>query len=150
VRRIVVLGTSGAGKSTLAAALATSYGIPHVDLDELASGEFLAGVERVLATQAWVIDGDYQRLVGDSVLSAADTAVWLDLPLRISLVRMWRRTLRKRLLREPGLLVWVGHEVRSHLRRRLTMPARLRGHGRLRVVRLRSQGEVDRWLASVG
>ena len=148
--RIVVLGTSGAGKSTLATALARFYVIPHIDLDELPNDELRARVEHVLATTpAWVIDGDYQRLVGDSVLSAAGTAVWLDLPLRVSLLRMWRRTLRKRLLREPRLLVWVGHEVKSHLRRRLTMPARLRRHGRLRVVRLRSQREIDHWLGSV-
>jgi len=54
VPRVVVLGTSGAGKSTLAAALASSYGVPHIDLDELANDEFRARVERVVATPAWV------------------------------------------------------------------------------------------------
>ena len=148
--RIVVLGTSGSGKSTVAAALAAIHGVRHVDLDDLAQHEdFRARVADVVATPSWVIDGDYQRVLGDSVLAGSDTAVWLDLPLSVSLARMWRRTLRLRLVREPSLVGWVGHEVRSHFRRRLKMSARLRGHSQLEVVHLRTQAEVDAWLAGV-
>jgi adenylate kinase family enzyme len=151
VPRIVVLGTSGSGKSTVAAALAAIYDVRHVDLDDLAEHEdFRARIGDVVAAPNWVIDGDYQRVLGDSVLAASDTAVWLDLPLSVSLARMWRRTLRLRLVREPSLVGWVAHEVRSHLRRRLNMTARLGRHSHIEVVHLRTQAEVDAWLAGLG
>jgi adenylate kinase family enzyme len=141
---------SGSGKSTVAAALAATHGVRHVDLDDLAEHEdFRARVGDVVAGPNWVIDGDYQRVLGDSVLAASDTAVWLDLPLSVSLARMWRRTLRLRLLREPSLVGWVAHEVRSHLRRRLNMTARLGRHSHIEVVHLRTQAEVDAWLAGL-
>lgn len=146
--RVVVLGTSGAGKSTVAAALAALHGMPHVDLDDLAAdGNFQARVNAILQTPEWIIDGDFQQALGDSVLSAAELAVWLDLPLRVSLTRMWKRTLRHCLAREPMLLRWVLHEIRGHLRRRRRMRARLRRYEMLKVVHLRSQTEVDDWLA---
>jgi len=167
VQKAVVLGTSGAGKSSVAAALAALYGIPHVDLDHLSTApdwrtvpddEFRARVHAVLETPAWIIDGDFQRKLGDLVLSRADIAIWLDLPLRISLVRMWRRTSGRirdevelshgnRLRWNLGLLGWLLHEVRSHLRRRIRMDARLAKHRSLIVVHLRSEREVDLWLA---
>ena len=149
VRRVVVLGTSGAGKSTVAAALAALYSVPHIDLDDLAGNDDFRGrVELVLETAGWVVDGDFQRVLNDSVLRSAQVAVWLDLPLRVSLARMWRRTLRHRLSWEPRLARWVLHEIRSHLRRRMTMAARLSRHHGLQVVHLRSQDEIDTWLAT--
>src|SRR6266508_7057534 len=98
--RAVILGTSGAGKSTVARALGEAYRLPHIDLDELTTGSyppitgegFVSRVREVVAGPDWIIDGDYQRRLGDLVLSRAEVAVWLDLPLRVSLARMWRRT----------------------------------------------------------
>lgn len=83
MRRAVILGTSGAGKSTVARALADSYQLPHVDLDELTTGTyppvageaFVCRVREVVAQPDWIIDGDYQRSLGDLVLSRAQTAV---------------------------------------------------------------------------
>jgi adenylate kinase family enzyme len=148
VPRVVVLGTSGAGKSTLARALADISGVPHVDLDDISAGDdFLPRVRELIEAPGWIIDGDYRRRLGDSVIAAADLAVWLDLPLRVSLARMWRRTLRRRLRREPQLLGWVAHEVRSHLERRFGMERGLRAHEGLVIVHLRSQADVDTWLA---
>jgi hypothetical protein len=92
VPRVVVVGTSGAGKSTVAAALAALYEVPHVDLDDLATGPrwtrvpddvFRACVQATLDTPAWIIDGDYQRKLGNRVLEQAEMAIWLDLPLRV-------------------------------------------------------------------
>jgi adenylate kinase family enzyme len=167
VPRVVVVGTSGAGKSTVAAALAALYGVPHVDLDDLATGPrwtrvpddvFRARVQATLDTPAWIIDGDYQRKLGNRVLEHAEMAIWLDLPLRVSLARMWHRT--SQLVREQtelgngnrlnwnlGLVHWLQWEIRSHLRRRMRMPGRLARHRHLNIVHLRSQSEVDAWLA---
>ena len=160
MHRAVILGTSGAGKSTVARALSDIYRSPHIDLDDLTTGTyppvigeaFVRQVREVLAQPDWIIDGDYQRRLGDLVLSRAEVAVWLDLPLRVSLARMWRRTSQSvrngELTLRPGLIRWVAHEVRSHIRRRATMRRRLGAHPSLRVVHLRSQQQVDAWLAS--
>jgi adenylate kinase family enzyme len=166
VPRVVVVGTSGAGKSTVAAALAALYEVPHVDLDDLATGPrwtrvpddvFRACVQATLDTPAWIIDGDYQRKLGNRVLEQAEMAIWLDLPLRVSLARMWRRTSqrvreqtelnnRNRLNWNLALLRWLQWEIRSHLRRRMRMPGRLARHSHLNSVHLRSQSQVDLWL----
>ncbi|HET8894241.1 MAG TPA: hypothetical protein VFM96_09115 [Gaiellaceae bacterium] len=134
--------------------------MPHVDLDDLTIGTyppvtgdaFVNRVHEVLAERDWIIDGDYQRTLGDLVLSQAEVAVWLDLPLRVSLARMSRRTSRDvrsgaRPL-QPALARWVAHEIRSHLRRRFAMQRRLSAHPSLRVIHLRTQQQVDAWLAS--
>lgn len=160
MHRAVILGTSGAGKSTVAHALAEVYDLPHVDLDGMTTGTyppvtgeaFVSRVREVVEQRDWIIDGDYQRGLGDLVLSRAEFAVWLDLPLRVSLGRMWSRTSHD--VRtgarpfHPALARWVAHEIHSHLRRRFTMRRRLSAHLNLRVVHLRTQREVDAWLAS--
>lgn len=166
--RTVVLGTSGAGKTTVAKILAKRQGVTLVELDELASGpgwstipddEFRARVLNALSEADWIVDGNYERALGSLVLERADTAIWLDLPLRVSLTRMVRRTHalvadRSELWhgdRERWRwrhLTWFVWEVRSHLRRRLKMRHRLARHLGLRVVHLRSQAAVDAWLES--
>jgi adenylate kinase family enzyme len=160
MHRAVILGTSGAAKSTVARVLGETHRLPHVDLDDLTTGTyppvtgeaFVSRVREVVARPEWIIDGDYQRTLGDLVLSRAEVAVWLDLPLRVSLARMWRRTsqgVRTGALRlHFRLIEWVTHEIRSHVRRRFTMQRRLAAHPNLQIVRLRSQQQVDAGLAS--
>jgi hypothetical protein len=123
-------------------------------------------VAAVLDRPSWVIDADYERgrspggwsgdtKLGDMVLERADTAVWLDLPLRVSLERMWTRTTGRVRDQAAGthetwrldLLRWAQWEVRSHLRRRTKTPRRLARHSHVSVVHLRSQREVVEWLA---
>lgn len=38
----------------------------------------------MVASEGWVLDGTYERKLGTLVLDAADTAVRLDLPIRVS------------------------------------------------------------------
>lgn len=160
MRRAVILGTSGAGKSTVARALSHIYQLPHIDLDHLTTGTyppvtgeaFVRRLHAVLAQPKWIIDGDYQRRLGDMVISQAELAVWLDLPLRVSLGRMSRRTVQRvrsgEMALRTGHIRWVAHEIHSHIRRRITMGRRLAAHPSLRVVHLRSQKQVDAWLAT--
>ena len=51
--------------------------------------ELRARVETAIAAapDGWVIDGNYRSKLDDIVLAQADTLVWLELPMRISLVR---------------------------------------------------------------
>jgi hypothetical protein len=73
-----------------------------------------------------VIDGGYRRKLGDLVLAAADTVVWLDLPLHV-----W----------PPRLLARTVHRLRAGEGRR-DYASELADHP---VVRLRTQAEVDRF-----
>jgi adenylate kinase family enzyme len=168
-RRIAVMGSSCSGKTTVAGLLAARLGVPHVELDALHHGpnwqeasaeELRARLDRALAsTDGWVVDGNYMGKLGTHLIDQADTIVWLDLPLRTLVRRMWRRTTRRiqdgTELWDTGnreswrtfLLSWNGllwYTLRNHYRRRLVWPRRLAGR---EVVRLRSTFDVETWLA---
>jgi adenylate kinase family enzyme len=169
-RRFVVKGTSGAGKSTFAAELARRLALSYVELDELHHGpnwseptaeEFRARVREAMAARpaGWVIDGNYDSKLGDTVTDAAEVIIWLDLPLPVKLRRLWHRTLDRILNnvelwngnRETWQGAFVGREslfgwtFSSHARHRREWPLRFAGDPR--VVRLRSVDEARRWLA---
>ena len=169
MRRINVKGTSGSGKSTFARELAERLGVPYVELDALHHGpnwseptaeEFRARVCEAMdaAPDGWVIDGNYEGKLGNTLIGAADTIVWLDLPLGTKLRRVWRRTRhrirddvelwsgnketwRNALWGRESLFVWM---IRGHFRHRRTWPALYAGDPRF--VRLRSVGEARAWL----
>lgn len=174
MRRVSVAGISGSGKTTFSRALAERLDVPHIELDALHHGpnwtearaeELAAKVSAAIeaAPAGWVIDGNYREKLGDLVLSAADTFVWLELPLRVSLLRLAGRTSRRlrrgELLwndnRESlwgalhprwGLLSWA---VQAYFRHRREIPPALARNAHLRVAHLRSQREVDEFLSSV-
>jgi adenylate kinase family enzyme len=172
MRRVSVAGISGSGKTTLATALATRLGVPHIELDALHHGpdwteatpaELRERVEAALAAapDGWVADGNYESKLGDLIVSRADTFVWIDLPLALALVRIARRTtgrivrgtelwngnretVRNALLVRDNLVWWA---IKSHRRKRRTLPSLPDRYPHLRFVRLRSPREVDRFLA---
>ena len=170
MRRVsVIASASGNGKTTFGRALARRLGVRFVELDSLVHGpnwaetpdaELRALVEPIVRADGWVIDGMYWWKIGRIVLDAADTVVWLDLPLRVWLPRLLRRTSRRWLRREPlwndnretlrnafwGRRSLFGWALRSHFTCRRTWPAKLAGYP---VVRLRTVHEVDRWLSDV-
>ena len=112
-RRVVVIGTTGSGKTTLARRLAGRLGVPHVELDalhwdpdwtEAPPAVFRERTARALAGDGWMADGNYGK-VRDLVWPRADTVVWLDFPLFVTLWRLVRRTFRRALTREE---LWGG------------------------------------------
>ena len=101
-RRVLVTGASGAGKTTLARALSVRLGLPHTELDALFHGpgwrprpEFLEEVRRLAAAPTWVTEWQYGP-ARPLLLARADLVVWLDLPRRVVMTRVVRRTLRRR------------------------------------------------------
>jgi adenylate kinase family enzyme len=173
-QRISIQGVSGSGKSTLGRALEQRMGIPHLETDALVHGpgwsetpdsQLRALVEPLVLSERWVIDSDYRRKLGTLVLQHADTVVWLDLPLRVCLRRLWARTRRRIRGREQiwngnteswwtafgGRNSLFGYAIRSHFSSRRSMPELLARPelAHLQLVRLRSRDEVDRWLAQV-
>jgi adenylate kinase family enzyme len=170
MRRVAVIASaSGCGKTTVGRALAKRLDVPFVELDALNHGpdwteataeELRARVVPLVAGESWVIDGGYRGKLGDLVLEAADIVVWLDLPRRQWVPRLLRRTIRRIVRREE---LWGGnHETlrnafltrdgllrfawRNYPIRRAVYPAEL---ARFKVVRLRTQREVDAWLSSI-
>lgn len=168
-RRINVKGTSGAGKTTFAADLARRLDLPWIELDALYHGpnwseptveEFRARVRAAMdaAPEGWVIDGNYDSHLGDTVACAADTVVWLDLPFWLKMRRLWLRT-AYRVRHAPELWngnreTWRGaflsrdslfvYAIRTHIRHRRRWPLQFGEDPRF--VRLRSDAEVRRWL----
>ena len=147
--------------------LARRLGVVHIELDSLfwnpgwvetPPDEFKRRVAAALAEQdAWVVDGNYRSRLGMLVLDQADLVVWLDLPLRITFPRLFRRTIRRLRTREVlwgtnvdtwrdaflsrnSLFWWL---LKTHVRWRRTLPERLAGYP---LVRLRSRREVERFL----
>ena len=170
LQRVCILASaSGSGKTTLGRALAERLGVPFHELDalnhgpgwtEATSAELQARVEPLVAGPAWVIDGAYRGKIGDLVLALADTVVWLDLPRRVWLPRLLRRTARRLVMREE---LWNGNREtlrgvlwdrnalipfawRSFVERRRRYPTELAPYP---VVRLRTPREVRRFLATV-
>jgi adenylate kinase family enzyme len=164
------MGSSCSGKTTVAGVLAGRLAVPHVELDALHHGpnwleatadELRAKVDAALAGHdGWVVDGNYLAKLGTSVIDRADTIVWLDLPLRTLLRRLWGRTVGRirdgvelwssgnRESWRSFLASWDGllwYTVRHHYRRRRDWPREFAGR---RVVRLRTPREVAAWLAS--
>jgi hypothetical protein len=167
VRRVaIVASASGNGKTTLGRELARRLDVPFVEVDSLVHGPnwveasdkaLRARLLPLLDTESWVVDGTYRRKLGDLVLERADVVVWLDLPLRVWVPRLLRRTVRRIRGREVlwndnreslrgafwGRESLFGFALRMHFERRRRYPAEL---AQFNVVRLRTVREVERWL----
>jgi energy-coupling factor transporter ATP-binding protein EcfA2 len=174
-QRILVLGRTGSGKTTLARELAAAVGVPHIELDALYFGADFSTAplpllrERTRAAVAgdsWVTDGN-KAAVRDLVWPRADTIVWLDYPLVVSLWRLGKRALRRTselssrsatsnstpslprqlLSAARGVLTALS----SHRGQRRRYPRLLAQpeNAHLAVVRLRSPRATRRWLTSV-
>lgn len=170
MKRVALISSASAsGKTTLGKALARRLNAPFHELDalnhragwtEATPDELRAAVAPLVAEERWVIDGVYRGKIGDLVLAAADTIVWLDLPMRTWLPRLLRRTAQRIVRREE---LWHGNResvrgaiwgrdalipfaLRNYPRRRRLYPTELACYP---IVRLSSTAEVERWLARV-
>ncbi len=176
-RRIIVIGPSCAGKSTLGHRLAEFLDVPFVELDALfwkpgweesTDEEFVPKVLEATAGEGWVVAGAYHRQTEPTIWPRAETAVWLDLPLRVVtwriLMRSWVRWRRKEVLwgtneerfwsqlkvwsEEDSLIAYTWRTFRQKRSRYMSAMADP-AYGHIEFVRLRSQREADAWLAAV-
>ncbi|HWF71694.1 MAG TPA: hypothetical protein VG186_00005 [Solirubrobacteraceae bacterium] len=165
--RVLIAGTSGSGKSTLARHLAAILELRYVELDELHHGanwkprpEFLVDVARFAAGPRWVTEWQYPA-VRELLAERADLLILLDLPRRLVMTRVVRRTLSRRLRRtelwngnvEPPLrtimsdrdhiIRWAWRTHDDHLARVTRCAER---HPTLPVVRLKTPEQIEDWL----
>ena len=86
MQRILIIGCPGSGKSTLARALGEKLELPVVHLDRLwwkpgwvnvSREEFDARLDRAMAMEEWIIDGNYSRTIQPR-LAKCDTVIYLD------------------------------------------------------------------------
>jgi len=173
-RRVLVQGISGSGKTTFGAELARRLGVAFLELDSLnhranwteaTPEELRAAVLPTVESEAWVIDGSYRSKLGSLVLERADTVVWLDLPLTLTMVRLLRRTFVRLVKREELWAVgnreslrgafWgseslFGFALRSRRTNRATLPVLYAAHPHAELVHLRSARAVDAYLRHAG
>lgn len=160
-------GVSGSGKTTLAARIGGLLGLPHTEIDSLFHGpnwvpraEFMSDVEHLTQEPGWVTEWQY-RLVRPLLAARADTLVWLDFPVPVSMARLVRRTVRRRLGRvelwngnlegplhtlftDADHIIRWGWRTRHKLRE--AMPRVRTAHPQLTIVHLRSPRQAERWL----
>jgi adenylate kinase family enzyme len=169
--RIIIVGTSGAGKSVLGEQAAARLDVPFLELDayfwlagwvQAADEVFRQKVAEAVAADAWVAGGNYSR-ARDLIWKQADTLVWLDYPLRVTLWRLFRRTVkriatqedlwqtgnretwRKQFLSRDSLFLW---SIGSHGRYRRQYADLLKSpeYWHLDVYRFTKPAEASQWL----
>ena len=167
-----MVGSTGSGKTTFAGELARVLRVPHVELDALNwgpnwtmvdEGLFRQRVDAATSADGWVVDGNYGgRGAREIVWARADTVIWLDPPLPLILVRLWRRsvgrirsgyvlwggnreTFRNTFLSRESLFVWALKTHRSRRRNfqhQLASPA----YAHVQVHRFTRPADAERWL----
>ena len=170
MQRVSVVGVPGSGKSTTGRMLASVLDAPFTELDALfhqpgwtplPPEQFRAAVAEVVAGDTWVVDGNYGS-VRHVLWPLANTVVWLDYGLAVTLWRGLRRTIarsvtgeelwqgnresfRKAFLSRHSILLWI---LTTHRRRRRELE-RLRVTGRyphLTWIVFRRPGAAAAWL----
>jgi hypothetical protein len=173
-QRVAVIGPQTSGKTALAPTLGARWGLPVVHLDDLliesvvSSGSWTYARETDTARQralvaeeaakpGWLLEGCYWRTL-DILVEAADLVVFIDPPMIEWLSRTRTRGW-------DGIVAWVRRErslkaLWFHLRFLMWQPwyplrerprvlRALRGLEQGRVVRLRGQRDVDRFVAGL-
>jgi adenylate kinase family enzyme len=102
MQRVLVMGCAGSGKSTFGRRLADKLGLPFVSIDQIywqpgwrepKPEEFAAKMTREAEKPGWVMDGNYTTSgAGELRRTRADTVLWFDLPRRVCMFSVIRRS----------------------------------------------------------
>ena len=169
MRKVAVFGNTGGGKSTLARNLAALTRLPLYPLDMIEYREGGVAVPRddylrahadLLQRDAWIIDGYGCRQSAWERFAAADTLVYIDLPLRTHFRWVTKRLLKGLFLTPEGWpegspmirstlrsyrVLWLCHRHLTPKYRELVSE----GRPRKRVHHLRSPAEIGAFLVTV-
>ena len=148
-----MIGPVGSGKSTVAGEIAAHLGLPIIDLDEIYWRSGSAPTEEawrqlhdvLLTGPKWVIAGDY-RATARARFTAADTVIWLDLPVALCAMRAIRRHLLGHPAPLSSCLRWIGRY--PHVGSKETEAA-LAATSCVEIHRFRSRRQVTTFLHAV-
>lgn len=172
-QRIVVVGTSCSGKTTFARQLAQTLGLTHIELDAIhwqpnwcprPLEEFRALVEKVIAGESWVVDGNYSK-VRDLVWKRATHIIWLNYPILFVFARAIRRAVRRIVFQEvlfsgnretwrltfldrDSILWWIIKTYRRRRREYRTLLGQKR-EAHPACIEFRTQSQADEFLHSL-
>ncbi|MEE2671351.1 MAG: AAA family ATPase [Bdellovibrionota bacterium] len=103
MKKIIIIGTTGSGKSTLAKKISKKLGYPYIQLDQLfwkknwgetPDAELFEKIQAEINQDTWVLDGNFTR-TQHITWKEADTVIWIDLPLWLTLYQSVTRTLSR-------------------------------------------------------
>ena len=110
-KRIIITGCTCSGKTTLGKKIANMLSLHQIDLDdyhflpnwvEKSKDVFLNDVNNAIhGKNGWVVSGNYNTLIKDTVWKEANLIIWLDYPLGLIIHRYFLRTFRRIFLKEP-------------------------------------------------
>ncbi len=166
MRRILIIGSGGAGKSVCARQLGHILQLPVFHLDcyfwqpnwvQTPKEEWLQQLQTLLEQDHWIIDGNYGSTMAHR-LQYADTIIYLDYPIRISLYRALKRQniyqnrirdditegCEERLDRE--FLLWIWNFRKN---RRPGILELLAKHPNKQFIHLTKPGALKKWLSDL-
>ena len=170
MKKVAVFGNAGGGKSTLARRLAELTGLPLYPLDviqyptgdaKIPHEEYRRIHAELLGRDAWIIDGYGCRESAWERFTAADTLVYVDLPLTRHFTWITKRLLAGMFKTPEGWpegspmirstissyrVLWLCHRHLTPKYRELVAGAQ----GGKRVHHLRSTAEIDSFVSAVG
>ncbi|HEX8472794.1 MAG TPA: DNA topology modulation protein [Pyrinomonadaceae bacterium] len=166
MRKVLVIGSGGAGKSTFARRLGEVLGLEVIHLDtlywnpdwiETPRDVWRERVAKLVEREAWIIDGNYSNTF-DIRVEACDTLIFLDTARTVCLWRIIKRAFMYRNTNRPDMaegcperlslefVLWVwNYPTRTRPRVLELMKTNAE---RKMIVRLRSQSEIESFLAS--
>ncbi len=169
MKRIAIVDAAG-GESTLARRLTEAIAVPRYALDHLQwnagwtpapPGEFARAHRRLVRREAWIIDGLGATASVAERIAAADTVVFVDLPLWRHYWWAFKRQAKALLRRDPDVpegcslhsvtwpLVTMMWDIHTNRRPELIEALGKCGAGK-RVVRLRSPSDIAAFLRRAG
>ena len=166
MKRVIVIGSGGAGKSTFSRELGEITGLPVVHLDKLhwkpnwtgtPKDEWEEVVHREIEKPEWIMDGNFGG-TREMRMRAADTIIMLDLPRRVCMYRILKRTIVYRKKTRPDMaegcaerfdwefITWVWNYRRDSRKRAFK---ELESQAGKSIVILRTRREVTKFLEAM-
>jgi adenylate kinase family enzyme len=102
LKKIMIIGSGGAGKSTLARQLGDLLSIEVIHLDaefwqphwtETPKSEWISRQKELIQKEQWIMDGNFGGTM-DVRIEAADTIIFLDIPVWVCLFRVVKRRIK--------------------------------------------------------